>query len=74
VHLVLTDLVMPGMSGQSLAARIAEARPETKILLTSGYTDDAVVHHEVFENSVHFIGKPFSVAELSRRVRELLDS
>jgi PAS domain S-box-containing protein len=74
VHLVLTDLVMPGMSGQSLAAWIAETRPETKILLTSGYTDDAVLHHEVLENTVHFIGKPFSVAELSRRVRELLDS
>ncbi len=74
VHLMLTDLVLPGMSGRDLAKRIAKVRPETKILFTSGYTDDAALHHGVLENVVHFIGKPFTVAKLSLKVRKVLDS
>jgi YesN/AraC family two-component response regulator len=74
VHLVLTDVVLPGMSGQDLATRIGGVRPETKILFTSGYTDDAVLRYGVLKHIVHFLSKPFTVAELTRKVREVLGS
>jgi CheY-like chemotaxis protein len=74
VHLVLTDVVLPGINGRDLATRIAQVRPEAEILYTSGYTDDAVLRHGVLDKAVHFIAKPYTVAELRRKIRELLDS
>lgn len=74
VHLMFTDIVMPGMSGRVLAERLRQARPEMKVLYTSGYTDDAILHHGVSEAGDHFIGKPFSLADLTRKVREVLDT
>jgi two-component system cell cycle sensor histidine kinase/response regulator CckA len=72
VDLLLTDVVMPGMSGRDLARRLAERRPETKVVFMSGYTDDAIVHHGVLSPGTLLLGKPFTPATLGRRVREAL--
>ena len=74
VHLLLTDVVMPGMGGRELAARLATNWPDLKVLFMSGYTNNAIVHHGVLDEGTQFIGKPFSVMELTRKVREVLDS
>jgi two-component system, cell cycle sensor histidine kinase and response regulator CckA len=74
IHLVLTDVVMPLMGGQALVQRLAKVRPKIKILYMSGYTNDAIVHHGVLDPGTHFIGKPFSAAKLTTKVREVLDS
>ena len=73
VHLMLTDIVMPGMSGQELAERLQETRPEMKVLYSSGYTDDAILRHGVLDDKSHFISKPYTIVELTRKVREVLD-
>ncbi|MFA5907274.1 MAG: response regulator [Vicinamibacterales bacterium] len=74
VDLVLTDVVMPGMSGRELVDRIGASHRAIKILYTSGYTDDAIVHHGVLDEGVHFISKPYTAAALTRKVREVLDA
>ncbi len=74
VHLMLTDVVLPGLSGPDLATRLAGARPHMKVLYTSGYTDDTILRHRVLDNVAQFVSKPFTVAELTRKVRDLLDS
>jgi PAS domain S-box-containing protein len=74
VHLMLTDVVMSGMSGTDLAARLVDIRPQMKVLYTSGYTDDAILQRGVLTAAMHFIHKPYATAELTRKVREALDS
>jgi len=74
IHLLLTDLIMPGMSGRELARRAAALRPQIKVLYMSGYTEDALVRRQVSENSFAFVQKPFSPAVLEAKVREVLDS
>jgi CheY-like chemotaxis protein len=69
---VVTDVVMPGMSGPELAKRLAESQPDVPVLFMSGYTDDAIVRHGVLEPGVAFLQKPFSPEALARKVRELL--
>jgi hypothetical protein len=72
IHLLLTDVVMPHISGRDLAARVATTRPRTKSLFMSGYTDDVIAQHGVLDEGMHFIQKPFSPDELGEKVREVL--
>jgi len=73
IHLLLTDVVLPQMSGKELADQLKIFRPDLKVLYTSGYTDFAVVHHGVLNSGTHFLQKPFSLKTLSQKVREALD-
>jgi two-component system, cell cycle sensor histidine kinase and response regulator CckA len=72
IDLVLTDVVMPGVSGQALAERIAAVSPSTRILFMSGYSDEAVFHNGIIRADADFIEKPFSSRTLTRKVRETL--
>jgi CheY-like chemotaxis protein len=74
IHLLLTDVVMPGMSGRELAEQVALLRPEIKILYMSGYTDDAIVHHGLLEPGIAFLQKPFSTTRLTHKLRQVLDT
>jgi len=73
IHLLLTDVVMPRMSGPALAEAVLARRPETAVLFVSGYTDDAVLRHGVLTQEVELLQKPFGMRDLAERVRRLLD-
>ncbi|TAJ07348.1 MAG: response regulator [Nitrospirae bacterium] len=74
IHLLVTDVVMPGSSGRKVAERLAECHPHLKVLYMSGYTNNAIAHHGVLEAGLAFLQKPFTPDALANRVREVLNA
>ena len=73
IHLAFTDIVMPALGGRAMADELAAFRPDTKVLYTSGYTEDTIGHHGVLKPGIAFLQKPYSMATLASRAREVLD-
>ncbi|MFZ3216343.1 MAG: PAS domain S-box protein [Candidatus Acidiferrales bacterium] len=73
IHLLMTDVVMPGISGRELSERVKGIRPGVRVLFMSGYTDQAVVHHGILESDAVLLQKPFTVAALAAKLRDILN-
>ena len=73
IHMLLTDLIMPGMNGRELAERLTSLYPDILCLYMSGYTGNVIVHHSVLDEGLHFIQKPFTKQDLAAKVREVLE-
>ena len=72
--LLLTDVVMPGMSGKEVASALTAQDPSLRVLFMSGYAEDMIAHRGVLETGINFLGKPFTTAELLDQVRRALDA
>jgi CheY-like chemotaxis protein len=72
IHLLLTDVVLPDGNARLLARLLAEERPDIRVLFTSGYAENVIAHHGILDSGVQFIGKPFTVAALANKIREVL--
>jgi DNA-binding NtrC family response regulator len=73
IALLFTDIIMPDVNGRQLADEACRRRPDLKVLYTTGYTRNAVVHNGVLDPEVELIGKPFSIDQLAEKVRTVLD-
>ncbi len=73
IDLLMTDVVMPGMNGRQLAEKLVTFYPDIKILYSSGYTENTIAHHGVIEEGLNFIGKPYSLQNLAKKLREVLE-
>jgi PAS domain S-box-containing protein len=74
IHLLLTDVIMPGMNGRELAQRISEIRPNVKVLYMSGYTENVIGHNGMLDAGIRLLQKPFNLRDLKSIVREVLDA
>ncbi len=74
IHLLVTDVILPGMNGPQLAAQVKQISPRTRVLYVSGYTSNAIVHYGVLDAGLWFLAKPFSLSELVAKVRQVLDA
>ncbi|MGH9529120.1 MAG: ATP-binding protein [Terriglobales bacterium] len=74
IHILLTDVIMPGMNGRQLALRLSKDRPETRVLYMSGYTENAIGHNGTLDAGITLLQKPFTLPDLKAKVRELLDT
>ncbi len=74
IHLLLTDVIMPGMNGRELAQRMSEIRPNVKVLYMSGYTENVIGHNGTLDAGIRLLQKPFTLRDLKDRVREVLDT
>ncbi|HEV3512519.1 MAG TPA: ATP-binding protein [Candidatus Sulfotelmatobacter sp.] len=74
IHLLLTDVIMPGMNGRELAQRVSEIRPNVKVLYMSGYTENVIGHNGTLDAGVSLLQKPFNLRDLKSKVREVLDT
>ncbi len=72
IDLLMTDIIMPGINGRELSEKLTRIHPEMKILFTSGYTENIIVHHGVIDPNLNFIGKPYSLQPLASKIREVL--
>jgi two-component system cell cycle sensor histidine kinase/response regulator CckA len=73
IHLLVSDVVMPGMNGQKLSEELLLSHTEMKCIFMSGYTADVIAHHGVLKEGVDFINKPFSIQDLAVKIRSVLD-
>jgi CheY-like chemotaxis protein len=73
IHMLITDVIMPGMNGQALARTLLSQYPHIKSLFMSGYTPDVIAGHGVMDEGMNFIRKPFSIKDLATKIREVLD-
>jgi two-component system cell cycle sensor histidine kinase/response regulator CckA len=74
IHLLVTDIIMPGMNGRELWKRVAALKPGLRCLFTSGYTANVIAHQGILEAEIHFLQKPFTSEILARKIREVLES
>ena len=74
IDLVITDVIMPQMSGTELVAKISKIKPEVRVLFMSGYTENVIVRQGVLKEGIHFVQKPFSMKDFARKVREAIDA
>jgi PAS domain S-box-containing protein len=74
IHLLLTDVIMPGMNGRELAGQLAPRRPEMRVLYMSGYTENAIGHNGMLDEGINLLQKPFTLAAMKAKVREVLDT
>jgi CheY-like chemotaxis protein len=74
IHMILTDVVMPGLNGKDLYLKVSKTHPGIKVLYMSGYTSNVIAHHGILEKGIQFIQKPFSINGLAARVRQVLDA